>query len=115
MVFPDRVKRLALTLDYTKGQALDYSVIDQPQKRSTFLFVLKLILSLVANCASTIKHNREDSFLQSFFPLRCATAIVPIIMVTRRSILDCLCGKQTLNAQQYSSEPITKNKTFFFF
>lgn len=67
MVFPDRIKRLALTLDYTEGQALDYSVIDQPQKRSTFLFVLKLILSLVPNCASTIKHNREDSFLQSFF------------------------------------------------
>lgn len=34
MVFPDRVKSLALTLDYTEGQALDYSVIDQPQKEA---------------------------------------------------------------------------------
>lgn len=41
MVFPDRVKRLALTLDYTEGQALDYSVIDQPQKKKHFPFCVE--------------------------------------------------------------------------
>ncbi len=58
-MFLDKVKSLALTLDYTEGQALDYS-IDQP-KRSTFLFVFKLIFSLVANFGSILnyKTNRE--------------------------------------------------------
>jgi len=40
-VFPDRVKSLALTLDYTEGQALDY-IIDRPQKEALFFLCLSL-------------------------------------------------------------------------